>query len=161
MMHMHRGDNLDIIVDGMIAHMETQIENPALLNSRFRFDEVLFLDVNFHRLYRTRGKSYLPLSDWLARKKAIINPQNDDEECFEWVVIVALRWTDIKSHPERISNLREFSKDYDWSRLKFPVFIKDINIFEMNMTYWLMCYLWKTKTFTFVGKAIRPREKLI
>ena len=47
-------------------------------------------------------------------------------------MIAALRWTDIKSHPERISNLREFSNDYDWSGLKFPVSIKDINIFEMN-----------------------------
>ena len=37
----HQGSDLDQIVDGMITHMKTQIENPALLNSRFRFDEVL------------------------------------------------------------------------------------------------------------------------
>ena len=83
MMSVHQGSNLEQIVDGMIAHMKTQIENPVLLNSRFRFDEVLYLDVNFHQLNLTRGSSYLPLSDWLAQKKAIINPQNDDEECFK------------------------------------------------------------------------------
>ena len=121
MTNVHQGSNLEQIVDEMITHMKTQIENPALLNSRFRFDEVLFLDVNFHRLNLTRGSSYLPLPDWLAQQKAIINPQNDDEECFKWVVIAALRWTDIKSHPERISNLREFSSDYDWSGLNFLV----------------------------------------
>ena len=70
---MHLGSDLDQIVDGMITHMKTQIENPALLNSRFRFDEVLFLDVNFHRLNLTRGSSYLPLPDWIEKKKAIIN----------------------------------------------------------------------------------------
>ena len=85
-----------MIVDGMVGQMETQIQNLALLNSRSRFDEVLFLDVNFHQLNVMRGNSYLPLPDWLARKKAIINPQNDDEECFKWAVIAALRWTDIK-----------------------------------------------------------------
>ena len=37
-----------------------------------------------------------------------------------------------KSHPEWISNLTEFSNDYDWSGLKFPVSIKDINIFKIN-----------------------------
>ena len=132
MTNVHRGSNLEQIVDEIITHMKTQIENPARLNSRFRFDEVLFLDVNFHRLNLTRGSFYLPLPDWLARKKAIINPQNDDEECFKWAVIAALRWTDIKSHPERISNLREFSSDYDWSGLNFPASIKDINVFEMN-----------------------------
>ena len=116
----------------MVDHMETQIENPALLNSRFKFDEVLHLDVNFHWLRLTRGSSCLPLPDWFARKKAIVNPQNDDEECFKWAVIAALRWTDIKSHPERISNLRESSDDCNWSGLKFPVSIKDINNFEMN-----------------------------
>ena len=132
MTDVHQGSDLDQIVDGMIAHMMTQTENPVLLNSRFRFDEVPFLDINFHRLNLTRGNSYLPLSDWLVRKKAIINPQNDDEECFKWAVIVALRWEGIKSHPEQISNLREFSDNYDWCGLKFPVVIKDINIFEMN-----------------------------
>ena len=132
MTNVHQGSDLEQIVDEMITHKMTQIENPALLNSRFRFDEVLFLDTNFHQLNLTRGSSYLPLPDWLAQKKEIINPQNDDEECFEWAVIVALKWTDIKSHPERISNLREFSNDYDWSGLKFPISIKDIKIFEMN-----------------------------
>ena len=82
MTNVHQGSDLDQIVDGMIAHMMTQIENPALLKSRFRFNEVLFLDINFHRFNLTRGNSYLPWSDWLARKKAKINPQNKDEECF-------------------------------------------------------------------------------
>ena len=48
MMELHQGSNLDGMVDGMIAHMKTHIENPALENSRFRFDVVLFLDINFH-----------------------------------------------------------------------------------------------------------------
>ena len=43
MTSVYRGNNLDRIVDGMIANMEFQIENPALLNSRFVFDEVLYL----------------------------------------------------------------------------------------------------------------------
>ena len=42
MTNVHMGSDLDQIVDGMIAHMKTQIKNPVLLNSRFRFDDVLF-----------------------------------------------------------------------------------------------------------------------
>ena len=67
----------------MIANMKFQIENPALLNSRFVFDEVLYLDNNFHRLNLTKGSSYLPLPDFIAKRKAVINPQNGDEECFK------------------------------------------------------------------------------
>ena len=107
-------------------------ENPALLNSRFKFDEVLFLDANFHQLNLMRGNSYLSLSPWLAKKKAIINPNNDEKECFKWAVIAALAFPNIKSHPERISNLTKFSNNYDWSGLEFPVLTKDIGLLEIN-----------------------------
>ena len=132
---------MDQIVDEKFAHMMTQIENPALLNSRFKFDEMLFLDANFHQLNLTRGSSYLPLSPWLARRKAIINPNNDDNECFKWAVIALLEFANIKSHPERISNLIKFSNNYDWSGLEFPISTKDIGLFEINnefrLTLWL------------------------
>ena len=93
--------------------MKYQIENPALLNSRFIFKEVLYMNINIHQLNLTRGSSYLPLPDWLARKKAIINPKNEDQECFKWAVITALEFQNIESHPERISNLIKFSNKYD------------------------------------------------
>ena len=89
MTNVHRGSDLNQIVDGMIAHMKTQIENPALLNSRFMFDEVLRIDINFHWLNFTRGSSYLPLPNWIEKKKAIINCQNDNEECFKWAAIAS------------------------------------------------------------------------
>ena len=89
MMSVYRGSETDQIVDGMIANIKFQIEDPALLHSRYVFDEFLYLDINFHQLNLTRGSSYLPLPDWLARKKAIVNPHNNDEECFKWSVIAA------------------------------------------------------------------------
>ena len=48
MTEVHRGSDLDGMVNGMITHMKMQIKNPALANSRFRFDAVSFLDVNCH-----------------------------------------------------------------------------------------------------------------
>ena len=35
MTNVHQGSDLEQIVDEMITHMKTQIENPVLLNSRF------------------------------------------------------------------------------------------------------------------------------
>ena len=128
MTSVYRGSETDQIVDGMITNMKFQIENPALLNSRFVFDEFLYLDVNFHQLNLMKGSSYLPLPDWLGRKKAIVNPHNDDEECFKWSVI-AVENAGMKD-PQRVSNLRKFTDNYDWSGLEFPVSIKDIGKFE-------------------------------
>ena len=89
MTSVYQGSGRDQIVSGIVDNMKFQIENPALLNSRFVFDEVLYLDVNFHQLNLTRGSSYLPLPDWIARKGAMVNPHNNDEECFKWSIITA------------------------------------------------------------------------
>ena len=99
--------------------MKMQIENPALANSRFVFDEVLFLNVNFHKLNLTQS-SYILLQSWIASKKVVINPKNEnDEECFKWAVTTALHYKEIKSHPERMSNIVEYTNNYNWSRLEF------------------------------------------
>ena len=58
----------------------------------------------------------------------IVNPHNDDEECFKWSVITAEN-VGMKD-PQRVSNLRKFTDNYDWSGLEFPVSIKDIGKFE-------------------------------
>ena len=130
MTSVYRGSEPDQIVGRMIANMEFQIENPVPLNSRFVFYEVLHLNVNFHQLNLTRGSSYLPLPDFIAKKKAVINSQNGDKECFKWAIIATDKWIGIDSHPERVSNLREFTDNYDWSELEFPVSLKQIGKFE-------------------------------
>ena len=79
---------------------------------------------------RSYRSSYLPLPDWLAKKKAIINPKNSDRECFKWAVIAVLRWEEIGNNPERISKLKRFEADFDWSGVGFPVFFRDIKGFE-------------------------------
>ena len=72
MLNVYNLSNMNEIVNAVITHMKQQIENLALLDSKFIFDKVIHMDVNFHRLNLTRGSSYLLLPDWLARKKAII-----------------------------------------------------------------------------------------
>ena len=115
----HKGSDIERLVDIMINHMRGQIENPAFLNSKFVFEEVLFMDVNFHRLNLTRGGMHLPLPKFIEAMRAIINPQNQDNECFKWAALAALHNPEIKCNPERISKLRKFEFMYDWSDLSF------------------------------------------
>ena len=105
------------IVSAMIEHMYQQIRNPALRDSKFVFDGVIHMDIDFHRLNLTRSSSYMPLPDWLAKKGTIINPKNSDMECFKWAVIAAMKWRDTDNHPERISKLRRYEDDFDWTKV--------------------------------------------
>ena len=132
MTEFHKASDIERLVDLMINHMREQIENPALINSRFIFEEVLFMGVNFHRLNLTRGGTHLPLPKFVERRKAVINPQNQDNECFKWSVIATLHNSEIKPHPERISSLRKFEFLFDWSDISFPTSLKDIKKFEFR-----------------------------
>ena len=76
-------NDIDSIVQRMINHMAEQVENPALRHSKFIFDSIMYTDINIHRLILTRGSSYIPLSNWLTKKKAILNPKNLDIKCFK------------------------------------------------------------------------------
>ena len=50
----------------------------------------------------------------------------------KWAVIAALSWEEINNNPERISKLKRFEKDFDWSGIGFPVSVKDISKFEFR-----------------------------
>ena len=132
MMTVYSLNDKNEIVTAMIEHMAQQIENPALRNSKFVFDRVLHMDIDFHRLNLTRGSSYVPLPDWLMKKKAIINPKNSDMECFKWAVIAAMKWEEIDRDHQRVSKLKRYEGEFDWSGLEFPVSLRDINKFERN-----------------------------
>ena len=130
-----QGSDLNKIVSGMFSHTKNQIENPALANSRFILDEVLFMNISFYQLNLTRGSSYLPLPDWISRKGGVINPKNEiNKECFKWSIIAALHNGEIRSHPERISNLVRLEDNYDFSELEFSLSINRISKFETKTT---------------------------
>ena len=100
MLAVYNLSDMDEIVSAMIEHMQQQIENSALRDSKFVFNGIIWMDIDFHRLNLTRGPSYVPLPDWLAKKGTIINPKNSDVECFKWAAIVALKWKEIGDHPK-------------------------------------------------------------
>src|SRR6218665_1903726 len=101
--------------------------------SNWRFRQVVNLEINAAVYKPFKGSSYLPLPKFFASKKAIINMENKDEECFKWCITRALN--PVERDSERIMKaLREQSEKLDWSGIEFPV-AADANIinkFERN-----------------------------
>ena len=124
--------DINNLIQRMLVHIKSQTENPKFSDSGFSLDKIMHLHINFHRLVLTRGSSYTELPGWIKSKKAVINPQNKDEECFKWAVIGALHHEEIKEDHQRISKLRPYEKQYNWKGLEFPVSIKKIDKFEKN-----------------------------
>ena len=77
----------------------------------------MHLHIKFHNLALTQVSSYIKLPEWIAKKKAVINLKNKDEEC-----------EDIKHHLERISLLQHYEGQYNWKRFEFLLAILKIGI---------------------------------
>ena len=75
--------DINDLMERMLAYIKAQTENSKFPESGFTLDKIMHLYINFHRLVLTRGSSYTELPEWLKSKKAVINPQNKDEECFK------------------------------------------------------------------------------
>ncbi|VVC33455.1 Ribonuclease H-like domain,Recombination endonuclease VII,Zinc finger C2H2-type [Cinara cedri] len=76
------------------------------------------------------GSSYIPLPAGIKHKRAVINPQNTDEECFKWAIL-AKHVTDINR--ERVNEkYREHEDKYNFNNLYFPTPLTEIKNFEKN-----------------------------
>ena len=101
--------------------------------SNFIFESVGLLFYHIHKTRLKRGNSHIKSPEWIASKKAIINPKNEDDKCFKYSIIVALNQKEFKNHPERLSNTHHFfSYDYNWEDIEYPARIKDWKKIEKN-----------------------------
>ena len=65
-----------------------QEELKIIKGSDFVFESVELVDYKLHR--------YVKSPEWLANKKATINPKNkNDDECLQWSTISALNYNEI------------------------------------------------------------------
>ena len=76
------------------------------MRSKFVFENVELLHYKFHKTSLNRGGSYVDSPESLKKKKATINPKNNDEKCFQYALTVALNYQNIKNNPERITKIK-------------------------------------------------------
>ena len=105
----------------------------SMKGSEFIFDSVNLLHYHLQKtsLKRT-GSSYIDSPEWLKNKKATINPKNNDDNCFQYALTVALNHQNIVNNPQRISKIKPFIDQYHWKEISFLSHQKDWKKFELN-----------------------------
>ena len=86
----------------------------SMRGSEFVFDCVDSLYYKLHKISLNRGESYIDSPKWLENKKVTTNLKNNDVKSFQYAVTAALNHEQMKSNPERISNIKPFIDQYDW-----------------------------------------------
>ena len=59
------GSDINDLIQRMLAHIKTQVENPRMPESGFSLDKIMNLYINFQRLALTQGDSFIELPEWL------------------------------------------------------------------------------------------------
>ena len=107
------------------------------------------------------GGLYIDSPDWIKKKKAAINKKNEDDKCFQFAATVALNYDEIKSNPERVSNIIPYIKKYNLEGINQPSKIGDWKMFEKIIQQLMLtfCVLKKTKYFQPIFKNITQPVK--
>ena len=98
----------------------------------FVFDYVESLNYIFHKIDLKRCRSYIETPEWIKKIKATINVENEDDKCFQYSVAVALNYDKIRKNHQRVSRVKKFINQYDWSGINFPSHVGDWKRFELN-----------------------------
>ena len=93
--------------------------------SEFIPGSVELLCYHFQKIDIRRAESYIISPDWIARKKATINPKNvKDNKCFRGSIIAGLNYNNIKKKQLRkLENFKRVDTDFssyqrDWGKFE-------------------------------------------
>ena len=86
-------DVIDRLFNTLLQRFQSAQETWNKRGSKFIPDSVELLYYQFRRIDIRRGESYIMSPDWIASKKATINPKNEkDNQCFKWSITSGLNY---------------------------------------------------------------------
>jgi len=118
----------EIVEEGIIKLMAEQDEYSSK-GSGYTLQCIDGLLLGVYQYTPMSASSYIPLPDFIERKKAVINPQNSDQQCFKWAILAKHVTGSTK---QRIENYTTHEEKYNFSDLTFPTKLHQVNIFEKN-----------------------------
>ena len=133
--YFHSNTNTNLVstnVKNIISESKTKIMqgiNTYQNNgSDWYFKEISKLEIHINEFKPMRGSSYIPLPDWIMRKKAIVSIRNKDDKCFLWSILRSLHPRE--KNDSRFSDLKKYEFSLNTKGITFPMKVKDITKFE-------------------------------
>ena len=105
--------------------------------SEFIPDSVELLEYELHEIDIVRAESYIVSPDWIASKKATINPKNEkDNKCFQWSIIAGLNYNIIKEKElEKLLNFKRVYIDFSSNQRYWENFEQENNSIAINVLF--------------------------
>ena len=133
--YFHSNTNTNLVstnVKNIISESKSKILEGITIyqnnGSDWYFKEIYQLEIHTNEFKPMRGSSYIPLPDWIMRKKAIVSIRNKDDKCFIWSVLRYLHPRE--KNDSRLSDLKKYEFSLNTKGITFPMKVKDITKFE-------------------------------
>ena len=107
MMGNETNEIIEKLFDSFLQKYQEGLEE-SIKGGEFIRDSVDLLYYHLQKISSKRGGSYIDSPERLKNKKTTINPENNDDNCFQYALTNALNHKQFKSHPERISKIKSF-----------------------------------------------------
>ena len=85
---------------------------------------------NFTEIIRV--STFVEFPEWLKSKRCVMNPQNNDNKCSQYSIILSLYHEQIKNNFFRISKIKPYINNLNWNNINFPPQEQDYKTLEMN-----------------------------
>ena len=142
-----------------MERIKGEIENWSLQGSGWEIESIELAYVNVAKYQPLRGGTYLPLPADLAKKKAIINVKNKDNECLKWALRAALFPPKDGKNPQRPSKYPK-NDGINYGGIDFPTPVKQIDKLEkQNPNLAINVFGWEKDTV--IIHRISSKEKSV
>ena len=135
-----RGKDTDNIIRNIFWSFlrNYQEELKIIKRSDFVFESAELMDYKPHRVRLRRGGLYVNSPEWLANKKATINPKNkNDYECLRWSIISALSYNEImkKEFENIFKKFKHEDKDFSCHQKNWKNFEQNNESVILNILF--------------------------
>ena len=145
--------NVKVMLGRIIRTIMEKLDIYQQNGSGWYFYEVIELEIHTVEYKPLRGSSYIPLPDWIMRKKAIVSLRNKDDKCFLWSILRYLHPRE--KNDSRVKDLKQYENELVIPKgFNFPVKVRDIpkfekanpnlpgiNVFSVNNKYFYPLYM--------------------
>ena len=131
------GNVIDTLFNALLQNFQRIQGTSNERGSKFIPDSVEVLEYEFHKIDLIRAESYLITPDWIASKKATINPKNEkNNKCFQWSIIEGLNYNKIKKKNwKKLLKFRRVDTDFSSHQIDWEIFEKEDNSIALNVLF--------------------------
>ena len=147
--------------DRFVERIKGEIESWSERGSGWVLERIMVAYVNVARYQPLRGGTYLPPPANLAKKKAIINVKNRDDECLKWSLRAALFPPKDGKDPQRPSKY-PVKDGINYEGIDFPTPVKQIDKLEaQNKNLAINVFGWENENNCVIPHRISEKEKSV